>query len=334
LSVLARKHSQDMADQAELNHLSSIGETYDERLERDGFYFMDIGENIAFSETFQADFIHQSLMESEEHRENILTPNFNRIGIGVIYVENKGYYITQDFIQSFEVLEAAEIKGLIQKRIDAIRRSQALPPLVYKAEANKFALEYSKRKAEKRPTPPFPPLFGETHVISIATPSLHQAESVTEDVINAFYGAGGLGVILGRNRDYPGGTYFITLLLFPDLKYKDMEINELRQIILQSLNNIREKEGLDDLKLDNRLSEEATRISLLALSQEGKTLNPSPRLAKGQVITYATEGPYLLPEGIGKAIERKGLRKVGVGILFGKSPTYPQGAFWVTVVLN
>lgn len=334
LSAVARKHSRDMAAQPKLTHLSSSGKTYAERLAQDGYYFMDVGENVAFSETFQADFIHQSLMESSGHRENILTPNFDRVGIGVFYSENSGYYITQDFLESFVTQKASDIRKHIQERIDNLRSSHTLTPLVYRSAADEFALEYSKRKAEKKPPPPIPSMFGETHLIYTATPSLSELESVTEDVINAFYGAGGLGVTLARNSDYPGGTYFITLLLFPDLKPKNMEISQLRRIVLQSINQVREKKGFKDVSLDDWLSEEATRISLFAMSQGEKTMTVPSRLSRKRIMTYATEGPYVLPAGLKKAVEKKGLRKIGVGILFGETPAYPQGAFWITVVFD
>ncbi len=334
IGALARKHSQDMAKRSRLSHLSSSGETYNERLVQEGFYFMDIGENVAFSETFQADLIHQSLMESQAHMENILMPEFDKVGIGVIYVENKGYYITQDFIQSFQRRDSAEIKKVIQDRVNEIRRFHALPPLVYIHEADEFALEYSRRKAEKKPKPPFPPGLGETHLISIATPSLPEAGSVFEDVINAFYNAGGLGIWLARNKDFPGGAYFITLLLFPESRYKNMKTSDLRQIVVQNINEIRQKMGRKEVSLDNRLSEVATQISLVAMSQRGKTLNLPSRLNWRDVISYVTEGPYMLPDGLRKRFQRKGIKKIGVGIILGKSAEYPQGAFWVTVIIK
>jgi uncharacterized protein YkwD len=100
LNKLAKGHSSDMAEQEENTHLSSSGEGYTERLVREGIYFITNGENVAVSDTFSAEIIHQSLMESKGHRENILNPDFDLVGIGVIYKKGRGYYITQDFLQS------------------------------------------------------------------------------------------------------------------------------------------------------------------------------------------------------------------------------------------
>lgn len=85
LTILARRHSQDMASLSRLSHFSTSGKSYLERLVAEALYFADIGENVAFSETFRADIIHHSLMESQEHRRNILTPSFDLVGIDILF---------------------------------------------------------------------------------------------------------------------------------------------------------------------------------------------------------------------------------------------------------
>ena len=334
LSSLARKHSQDMANNLRLSHLSSSRKSYIERLEEEGFYFIDTGENVAFSETFQAEFIHQSLMESADHRENILYPNYDQAGIGVIYNENKGYYITQDFLQSLEKRGDDEAKELIQKKIDEIRETHSLLPLLYRAEADEFARVFSMRKAEKKLPPPIPDNFGETHIASIATPSLAEADSSFKSVINTIYATGGVGVQFARNKDYPGGAYFITLLLFPESKYMDMGKEEFGEIVLQTINKIRQKNGLEHLKLDEKLSKEATQISLSIMAQKDKEIAVPPRKGMSRVFCYVTEDPYMLPPTVQEKISNPWFKKIGIGTLFGKTQKFPKGAFWVTIILE
>jgi uncharacterized protein YkwD len=84
LGSLARKHSQDMAGREDISHFSTSGEAYSERLVEGSFYFKKNGENVAFSQTFMPEFIHQSFMGSPGHRANILDPDFNEVGIGVV----------------------------------------------------------------------------------------------------------------------------------------------------------------------------------------------------------------------------------------------------------
>lgn len=84
LSSLALRHSQDMASHGKIGHVSTTGQSYLGRLAEADFYFIKIGENVAVSETFRDDIIHQKLMASPEHKENILDPDFDRIGIGIV----------------------------------------------------------------------------------------------------------------------------------------------------------------------------------------------------------------------------------------------------------
>ena len=119
LISLALRHSQDMASHRNLTHLSTTGQSYLERVVDAGFYFIKIGENVAVSETFRDDIIHQELMSSPEHRENILDPDFDRIGIGIVYKEKK-YYITQDYLQSLKILGIEEAEKAIQNEINGL----------------------------------------------------------------------------------------------------------------------------------------------------------------------------------------------------------------------
>ncbi|HEY3373744.1 MAG TPA: CvpA family protein [Candidatus Aquicultor sp.] len=96
LREVARTHSLDMVKNNYFNHFSPTTGSPSERLERAGVYYLAFGENIAYSQDIML--AHYSLMRSQGHRENILSPAFGKVGIGVINVEPYGYMITQDFI--------------------------------------------------------------------------------------------------------------------------------------------------------------------------------------------------------------------------------------------
>lgn len=80
LSNLAEKHSRDMADRNFFSHLNPDGKNPSQRLTESGIVFQTTGENIAFAPNLET--AHQNLMKSEEHRNNILNPVFEKIGIG------------------------------------------------------------------------------------------------------------------------------------------------------------------------------------------------------------------------------------------------------------
>lgn len=334
LSRLARQHSQDMATRQELSHLSLSGKSYEERLVEVGFYYISRGENVAFSETFVAEFIHHPLMESPEHKKNILGPAFDQVGIGVILVEKKGYYVTQDFIQSLEPEEEEKVQAKIQNKINALRRKNSLPPLVFLKEAENYARGYAQQKAETKPPPPCPPYFGENHIVYISSPSLDKAHLVYKDVIlDQIYESSGLGIIFRRNKEYPGGSYFVTLILFPENKYKYMDKRKIGQIILQNINGLRQKKGIDELRLDDKLSN-AAEMALIEIMTQRNYSSILPEMSKeAGFIFFITVDPTVLSGKVKDKIENEWVpyRKIGIGISFSKNREYPRGAFWVVI---
>ncbi len=83
LRNVARKYAKEMLKYSFFSHVSKVdGSTVSERVTREGIVFIYIGENLAYSpDVYLA---HEGLMNSEGHRENILSDKFGRIGIGVI----------------------------------------------------------------------------------------------------------------------------------------------------------------------------------------------------------------------------------------------------------
>jgi len=255
LSFLARKHSQDMALREDISHLSTSGETYSERLVEGGFYFIKNGENVAYSQTFIPEFIHKGFMDSPGHRANVLDPDFDELGIGVVFKKDKGYYVTQDFVRALTRKGRIEAEAEIEENINKIRRVYSLPPISFLAEANRFAQQCSINKAKGRPLPSLPSHFGETHFINIRSASFEYVYSKYKDrLLDINYEIGGLGIEFSRNEESPGGTYYITLLLFPENKYKSRSNEDLNEIVFRTINDTRESKGLGSLIEDKQLA--------------------------------------------------------------------------------
>ncbi len=214
LSELARAHSRDMARMGNLSHLSSSGKSLGGRLMDAGFFYDRGGENVVFSETFAPDFIHKTLMDSPRHKTEILRPEYDRIGIGVVYEPDKGYYLTQDFVRSVVPVSAGEAEAGLKRRINEARAVRGLDPLVFIPEADRVARLYSEKKAGLE-TPPSPAkLLGEVAVNFITAATLDLDSIKLSGVYSPSFQEAGLGVWFGRNPVLPGGGYFITLILF------------------------------------------------------------------------------------------------------------------------
>ena len=95
LRDVGRIHSKDMFERGYFSHYSPEGASVANRAEKYGVEYLAIGENLAYAPTLEL--AHQGLMNSEGHRANILSPDFNKIGIGVIDGGLYGKMFTQVF---------------------------------------------------------------------------------------------------------------------------------------------------------------------------------------------------------------------------------------------
>lgn len=95
LREIARVHSADMFERGYFSHYSPERETVADRAQKAGIDYQLIGENLAYAPTLQL--AHQGLMNSPGHRANILSPDYHKIGIGVMDGSVYGKMFTQVF---------------------------------------------------------------------------------------------------------------------------------------------------------------------------------------------------------------------------------------------
>jgi len=96
LVPVARAHSEEMFKLKYFSHESPIAGSPFDRLKAAGITYARAGENLAYAQSVAV--AHRALMDSPGHRENILRPEFTRIGIGVISAGAYGRMVTQLFI--------------------------------------------------------------------------------------------------------------------------------------------------------------------------------------------------------------------------------------------
>ena len=97
----ARIKSQDMGDNNYFSHADLSGNYITSKMKADGVSYKAWGENIAYiggitDPTALANKFMENWMNSEGHRKNILSTNFDSIGIGV-YQSGNRVYATQEF---------------------------------------------------------------------------------------------------------------------------------------------------------------------------------------------------------------------------------------------
>lgn len=95
LQQLARTYAQYMLEKGYFSHYTPAGLSPFDRMNNANIQFTYAGENLAFSANEQL--AMQGLMNSPGHRDNILSPNFKHIGVGVIDAGLYGEMFVQEF---------------------------------------------------------------------------------------------------------------------------------------------------------------------------------------------------------------------------------------------
>jgi uncharacterized protein YkwD len=95
LVPVARSHSEEMFRLKYFGHESPVSGSPFDRLKSAGITYSRAGENLAYAQSVSV--AHRALMQSPGHRENILRPEFTRIGIGVVSAGAYGRMATQLF---------------------------------------------------------------------------------------------------------------------------------------------------------------------------------------------------------------------------------------------
>ena len=95
LLVLARTYGTDMFQKGFFSHYNKENESPFDRMNDAGIIYLHAGENLALAPSTQLS--HQGLMNSPGHRANILSPQYNKIGIGVMDGGVYGKMYVQEF---------------------------------------------------------------------------------------------------------------------------------------------------------------------------------------------------------------------------------------------
>lgn len=95
LREVGRGHSGDMFTRGYFSHYSPDGQNVANRADKRNVEYLVIGENLAYAP--ELGLAHKGLMNSPGHRANILSPDYNKIGIGIMDGGVYGLMITQVF---------------------------------------------------------------------------------------------------------------------------------------------------------------------------------------------------------------------------------------------
>jgi len=116
LAAAARQHCLRMAAEGPISHRYAGEDDLSVRAGQAGAHFSMIEENVAMGPT--VDSVHVGWMHSPGHRDNLLNPNVDRVGIAVVASRGELYAVA-DYEQSVKVLEQDEVEAVVGRLLRA-----------------------------------------------------------------------------------------------------------------------------------------------------------------------------------------------------------------------
>lgn len=212
LTKAARNHATAMALHQQLSHQFSGEPELGPRLAAASPLFLqEAAENVAMADS--VDRVHESLMHSPPHRENLLHPSYNVVGFGVVR-KGRMLYVVQDFGHSLPGMSAKKAGEMLAESIGHMRQEKKLSSLERRQASylQSGACAMAKNNSIHAPAGDEPPQGRYVLRYTTAQPEVlpSQARSAIEDRTVQGFSA---GVCFARSSSYPNGIYW-TLLVF------------------------------------------------------------------------------------------------------------------------
>lgn len=214
LQEIARSHSAKMAAEGKLSHHFPNWPSPEQKLRLGNVYFLASAENVAYSQSPSAAFIHEALMGSVGHRQNILDERMLQAGIGV-YQTGNDCYISEEFAAIIDCPDAEKVTAFIENDLCRWFAGKFKMNLPLYAEAKSWARLSAQQSLINNPIALEPFANHKVHLINICFNDLDTVlAELKKEMKSGGIRAMTVGVAWGRNPSFPGGTYSVSLLVF------------------------------------------------------------------------------------------------------------------------
>jgi hypothetical protein len=211
LARAALAHTGEMVSNDALSHQFSGEPTVFNRLAQTGESFDRSGENIAFAGN--AEMVHDALMHSPPHRENILSPNFNAVGVGAVR-NGQNLFFTQDFAHLFSKMTDSDLADRLAGEVRSLRSQAGLRTLARKDGAalarDACEMAHQDQLAAEEITSP--------GAIYLATFTMLDPKDIPGNARkfakNNDITAYAVGSCFARTKIYPAGVYWVIMAFY------------------------------------------------------------------------------------------------------------------------
>jgi len=238
LYKIAMMHNIKMASEDILSHNFPKYKQLAQRMVEMNLFFSNAGENIAFSDTYPPDLIHEAFVNSPSHYENLIDKKFKHCGIAILETD-RGFYITQEFA---EIIFPVSEKTALEKLNASVGKENLFKD---KEITEKLNHEYGKILKSLSKKILLSGTIGEVPKslkrFSILTILSNKIEDIVLNIKNSNkdkkFSSYSIGITFGRSEEYPGGVFAVVSILRKiGVGEKFSLLNEIEKKLLQMVN--------------------------------------------------------------------------------------------------
>jgi uncharacterized protein YkwD len=133
LAASALTHGRRLVEQGRLSHQLPGEPDLSERIHTTGLRFDAAGENLAIAGNVEQ--IHTELMNSPPHRENILDPDYNSVGIAIIS-RGRDLYAVENFARMYPDFSEPEFRNELISAFNQERKARKNLPIAVHVDSH------------------------------------------------------------------------------------------------------------------------------------------------------------------------------------------------------
>ena len=142
-----------------------------------------------------------------------------------------------------------------------------------------------------------------------------------ENLLNPGYNVAGFGVVRAGNLLFVAQDFAHSLPAYSPRQAGGLVSGSIAR--MRRENNLPQLQWMDSDAAENAACSMARADSLKTVSSRGS-----------YIVRYTTAQPEILPDAAAKAIEDHALHNFSVGTCYARTSSYPNGVYWVTLVLQ
>lgn len=330
LKRLALNHCRKMMKEQTLSHDFPGYPSLAERMRKAELYFTEAGENVSFSNTFVASYIHNGFMKSPPHRARILDGTYTHCGISIVE-SAKGYWVTQEFALLYRLEEVMILEANINQVLRTTISGKGEFSRSFGSQYASYCRTAAKKVFLKEKIPPLPEGMGVYRILKFSgarSEDLLKDLKKTADTTSLV--AFSTGIYHGRAQSFPGGGYSAFILMLPDLLARHRPARLMKYRVLKKINIIRTGHNLMPLVLSKEKSAQAERLSK-KYYQRKDLLRPGRGVSASIHLTHEPE--KISSQQMGFILSKRGARDLGLDLFYPPDHNLNGNYFLVTLVL-